>query len=52
MNRTTKAFPHNLNYVFLNLPSPPFTEDEKQRLARQVYEHIWQQCVAPQPVAA
>jgi len=41
-----------LDHVFLNLPSPPFTEDEKQRLARQVYEHIWQQCVAPQPVAA
>lgn len=41
-----------LDHVFLNLPSPPFTDEEKQRLARQVYEHIWQQCVAPQPIAA
>ncbi len=41
-----------LDHVFLNLPSPPFTEGEKQQVARRVYEHIWQQCVAPQPIAA
>ncbi|MBL8889342.1 MAG: DUF3387 domain-containing protein [Planctomycetaceae bacterium] len=41
-----------LDHVFLNLPSPPFTDDEKQQVARRVYEHIWQQSVAPQPVAA
>jgi type I restriction enzyme R subunit len=41
-----------LDHVFLNLPSPPFTEEEKQRVARQIYEHIWQQCVGPQPIAA
>ena len=41
-----------LDHLFLNLPSPPFTEEEKQRVARQVYEHIWQQCVGPQPIAA
>jgi type I restriction enzyme R subunit len=41
-----------LDHVFLNLPSPPFTEEEKQQVARRVYEHIWQQCVGPQPIAA
>jgi type I restriction enzyme, R subunit len=41
-----------LDHVFVNLPSPPFTEEEKQRVARRVYEHIWQQSVAPQPIAA
>jgi len=41
-----------LDHLFLNLPSPPFTEEEKQRVARQIYEHIWQQCVGPQPIAA
>jgi type I restriction enzyme R subunit len=41
-----------LDHVFLNLPSPPFTEEEKQRVARQIYEHIWQQCVGLQPIAA
>ena len=41
-----------LDHMFLNLPSSPFTEEEKQRVARQIYEHIWQQCVGPQPIAA
>ncbi|MEZ6154059.1 MAG: type I restriction endonuclease subunit R [Pirellulaceae bacterium] len=41
-----------LDHVFQNLPSPPFTEDEKQQVARRVYEHIWQQSVTQQPIAA
>jgi type I restriction enzyme R subunit len=41
-----------LDHLFLNLPSPPFTEDEKQQVARRVYEHIWQQSVTQQPIAA
>jgi len=41
-----------LDHVFLNLPSPPFTEEEKQDVAKRVYQHIWQQSVAPQPIAA
>ncbi|MBL8853991.1 MAG: type I restriction endonuclease subunit R [Planctomycetaceae bacterium] len=41
-----------LDHVFVNLPSPPFTDDEKQQVARRVYEHIWQQSVTPQPIAA
>ena len=34
-----------LNEVFTNLPTPPFTEDEKQLVASDVYAHIWQQAV-------
>jgi type I restriction enzyme R subunit len=41
-----------LDHLFLNLPSPPFTDEEKQQVARRVYEHIWQQCVASQSIAA
>jgi len=41
-----------LDHVFLNLPSPPFTEEEKQEVAKRVYQHIWQQSVVPQPIAA
>lgn len=41
-----------LDHVFLNLPSPPFTDEEKQQVARRVYLHIWQQSVTPQPMAA
>jgi type I restriction enzyme, R subunit len=32
-----------LDHVFSELPSPPFTDDEKQTVAKQVYQHIWQQ---------
>jgi type I restriction enzyme R subunit len=41
-----------LDHVFLNLPSPPFTEADKQEVAKRVYQHIWQQSVSPQPIAA
>lgn len=41
-----------LDHVFQELPSPPFTEQEKLEVARRVYQHIWQQSVAPQGIAA
>ena len=31
------------DHVFFELPSPPFTDDEKQSMAKQVYQHVWQQ---------
>ena len=34
-----------LNEVYANLPTPPFTADEKQAAAAQVYAHVWQQAV-------
>ena len=32
-----------LDHVFAALPNPPFTDAEKQSVARQVYQHVWQQ---------
>ncbi len=32
-----------LDHLFETLPTPPFTTDEKQGIARRVYQHIWQQ---------
>ena len=37
---------HILNIVHASLPTPPFTEDEKQVVADNVYAHIWQQAVS------
>ena len=34
------------DHLFEMLPSPPFTDDEKQLAAKRVYQHIWQQSVA------
>ena len=34
-----------LNEIYANLPTPPFTADEKQAAAAQVYTHVWQQAV-------
>ena len=31
-----------LDHVFEELPTPPFTEDEKQFAAKRVYQHVWQ----------
>ena len=41
-----------LDHVFSALPSPPFTETEKQTVAKRVYEHVWQQSTAGAFVAA
>lgn len=32
-----------LDEVFRLLPSPPFTDEEKQELAENIYRHVWQQ---------
>ena len=34
-----------LDEIFKSLPSPPFTEEEKNAAASNVYDHIWQQAV-------
>ncbi len=34
-----------LDYVYQELPTPPFTDDEKQTIAKLAYEHVWQQSV-------
>ena len=34
-----------LNQVYLSLPEPPYTPDEKSQVAQLVYRHIWQQSV-------
>jgi len=35
-----------LDEVFANLPTPPFTADEKKAVADNVYAHVWQQAVS------
>jgi len=35
-----------LNHLFEVLPSPPFSDEEKQSLAKSVYQHVWQQCAS------
>jgi hypothetical protein len=34
-----------LDKVFASLPTPPFTPEEKKRVAEQVYTHVWQQAM-------
>ena len=34
-----------LDQVYTNLPTPPFTPEEKQAVAAEVYTHVWQQAV-------
>lgn len=41
-----------LDEVFEKLPTPPFTADEKQVLADNVYSHVWQQVMSGQFTAA
>jgi type I restriction enzyme, R subunit len=36
-----------LDQLFGVLPTPPFTPDDKQALAKRVYQHIWQQSANP-----
>lgn len=35
-----------LDNLFIQLPTPPFTEDDKQEAAKMVYHHVWQQSVS------
>ena len=30
------------------LPTPPFSQEDKQAVAKRVYDHIWQQSVSPE----
>jgi type I restriction enzyme, R subunit len=32
-----------LDHLYRELPTPPFTTDEKQAVAERVYQHVWQQ---------
>jgi type I restriction enzyme R subunit len=41
-----------LDHVFQALPTPPFTDDEKQAIAKLAYQHIWQQSVEASFAAA
>ena len=34
-----------LDEVYIKLPSPPFSNEEKQAMADKVYSHVWQQAV-------
>ena len=34
-----------LDEVYANLPTPPFTPEEKEAVAADVYTHVWQQAV-------
>ena len=35
-----------LDHMFQALPSPPFTEAQKEAAADRAYRHIWQQCAS------
>lgn len=35
-----------LDKIFIDLPSPPFTPEEKKLVARNVYTHVWQQAMS------
>jgi type I restriction enzyme R subunit len=34
-----------LDKVFVELPTPPFTDEEKASLAASVFNHVWQQAM-------
>ena len=35
-----------LDEVYASLPSPPFTDEEKENVASEIYNHVWQQAVS------
>ena len=35
-----------LDEIFIKLPSPPFTPEEKKLVADNVYAHVWQQAMS------
>ena len=37
-----------LDRVFEALPTPPFSQEDKQAVAKRVYDHIWQQSASPE----
>ncbi|MFZ4780375.1 MAG: hypothetical protein ACOYM3_33905, partial [Terrimicrobiaceae bacterium] len=41
-----------LDNVYTLLPNPPFTDEEREASAKQVYQHVWQQDSSGHFVAA
>jgi len=41
-----------LDRLFEALPTPPFTAEEKQAAAKQVYQHVWAQAASEDAAAA
>ncbi len=37
-----------LDHVFTGLPTPPFSTEDKERVAANVYQHVWQQAMRAQ----
>jgi type I restriction enzyme R subunit len=35
-----------LDNLYMHLPSPPFSDEDKQEAANMVYQHVWQQSVS------
>jgi type I restriction enzyme R subunit len=35
-----------LDNLYMHLPSPPFSDEDKQEAATMVYQHVWQQSVS------
>ncbi len=35
-----------LDEIYANLPTPPFTPEEKEAVAAEVYAHVWQQAIS------
>jgi type I restriction enzyme R subunit len=35
-----------MDKIFMSLPTPPFTEEEKELIANNVYTHVWQQAMS------
>lgn len=35
-----------LDHVYMNLPTPPFSSEDKQQAATNLYAHVWMQAVA------
>ena len=35
-----------LDQVYSNLPTPPFSPEDKEAVAAEVYTHVWQQAVS------
>jgi type I restriction enzyme R subunit len=35
-----------LDILYNHLPSPPFTDEDKEEVAKSIYQHVWQQSVS------
>lgn len=40
-----------LDHLYVALPRPPFTEEETQKIAAQVYEFVWEQSAISEAAA-